>query len=336
VSPALPLVARPAQKSWQAGSPTDPLPANQVAGDFASHKASIDAVIEFQKLVQRSDGRLNNGSVRPETLSAGTVALIGKWTPRGNWLTATAYAANDLVSESNNLYVCIVAHTSGTFATDLAASDWQLIDGDTARAGADNTFTGANTFSGALNVNGAADFNGAVDMTGGTPTVATKAVGDNTTAVASTAFVQAAVGKVYPPQVFTSPPTTITMTIASPAVLSWTAHGLPIGGAFQLTTTGALPTGVSASTTYYVISAGFGANSFRFAAAPGGAAINTTGSQSGTHTGTPFYVPRAGMVRAPSSRCGAVVAAVGARPTRGPQAPPALAEAAQAVTRARW
>jgi hypothetical protein len=39
-------------------------------------------------------------------------------------------------------------------------------------------------------------------------------------------------------------------------------------------------------------------NSFRFSATPGGAAINTTGSQSGTHTGTPFYVPRAGIVSA--------------------------------------
>jgi hypothetical protein len=147
----------------------------------------------------------------------------------------------------------------------------------------------------------AVDFDGAADMTGRTPTVATKSAGDNTTAPASTAFVAAALAvataKVYT-QVFTSPPTTITMAIAAPAVLSWTAHGLPIGGAFQLTTTGALPTGVSASTTYYVISAGYGANSFRFSATPGGAAINTTGSQSGTHTGTPFYVPRTGMVSA--------------------------------------
>jgi hypothetical protein len=116
--------------TFQAGNPATPLPANQVASDFASHKASNDAIIEFQKLVQRSDGRLNNGSVRPETLSAGTVALIGKLTPRGNWLTATVYAVNDLVPQSNNLYVCIVAHTPGTFASDLAASKWPLIDGD--------------------------------------------------------------------------------------------------------------------------------------------------------------------------------------------------------------
>jgi hypothetical protein len=136
-------------------------------------------------------------------LTAGTVALIGKWVPRGNWLTATAYAANDLVTESNNLYVCIVAHTSGAFATDLAAGEWQLIDGDTARIGADQTFTGINTFGGVVNFDGAADFDGAVDMIGGTPTVATKADGDNTQAPASTAFVQAAVGKVKV-QVFTT------------------------------------------------------------------------------------------------------------------------------------
>jgi hypothetical protein len=286
--------------TFQIGSPTTPLPANQVAGDFAGHKASIDAIIEFQKLAQRSDGNLQNGSVKPETLSAGTIALIGKWTPRGTWLTATVYAINDLIEQpaaSGNNYVALVAHTSGVFATDLVAGKWMLIDAQAARLAGDQTFTGANTFSGATAFGAAATFTAGVDMTGGSPLVATKAVGDSTQAPASTAFVQAAIGKVYT-QVFTSPPTTITMTIASPAVLSWAAHGLPIGGAFQLTTTGALPTGVSINTTYYVITAGFGANSFQFAATPGGAAIVSTGSQSGTHTGTPFYVPHAGMVNA--------------------------------------
>ena len=111
-------------------------------------------------------------------MSAGTVALIGKWTPRGNWLTATVYAVNDLVTQSNNLYVCIVAHTSGTFASDFAAGKRRLIDGDTARAGADNVFTGVN------------------DFTGGTVAVPTKTLADNTTAAASTAFVQAQLASV--------------------------------------------------------------------------------------------------------------------------------------------
>lgn len=85
---------------------------------------------------------------------------------------------------------------------------------------------------------------------------------------------------------------TVTITIASPGVVSWTGHGLKVNDPVQFTTTGALPTGLSASTTYYVVSSGLGANSFSVSATPGGAAINTTGTQSGTHTGihAPFGV----------------------------------------------
>jgi hypothetical protein len=75
-----------------------------------------------------------------------------------------------------------------------------------------------------------------------------------------------------------------TMTIASPAVISWTAHGLYANAPVFFTTTGALPTGIVAGTTYYVIAAGLAADSFRVSATIGGAAINTTGSQSGVHT----------------------------------------------------
>jgi hypothetical protein len=75
---------------------------------------------------------------------------------------------------------------------------------------------------------------------------------------------------------------TFTVTIASPAVVSKTAHGLDDGDPWVASTTGALPTGITAGTTYYVVA--IGANSFSLAATPGGAAINTTGSQSGTHT----------------------------------------------------
>ncbi len=77
---------------------------------------------------------------------------------------------------------------------------------------------------------------------------------------------------------------TMTISIASPAVVSFTGHGLSIGARVFFTTTGALPTGVSANTTYWVISAGFGANSFEIATSQDGTAINTSGSQSGVHT----------------------------------------------------
>jgi hypothetical protein len=78
---------------------------------------------------------------------------------------------------------------------------------------------------------------------------------------------------------------TITMTIASPAVISWTAHGFSAGQAVMFLTTGALPTGLTAGTWYYVIAAGLVTNAFEVSATVGGSAINTTGSQSGVHTG---------------------------------------------------
>lgn len=75
-----------------------------------------------------------------------------------------------------------------------------------------------------------------------------------------------------------------TVTIATPGVVSFTAHGLVVNDTIQFTTTGALPTGLAVATDYYVITSGFGANSFQIALTQGGAAINTSGSQSGVHT----------------------------------------------------
>jgi hypothetical protein len=75
-----------------------------------------------------------------------------------------------------------------------------------------------------------------------------------------------------------------TVTIASPGVLTKVAHGLVAGNAVKLVTSGALPTGLVAGVTYWVISAGLTADNFELALTPGGAAINTTGTQSGTHT----------------------------------------------------
>ena len=77
---------------------------------------------------------------------------------------------------------------------------------------------------------------------------------------------------------------TATMTIASPAVVTLTAHGLLAGDKIYFTTTGALPTGVTANTAYYVISAGLATDTFRFSATSGGSAVDTSGSQSGVHT----------------------------------------------------
>lgn len=45
------------------------------------------------------------------------------------WATSTAYVVGDVLTlaTSGECYRCLVAHTSGTFATDLAASKWVLM-----------------------------------------------------------------------------------------------------------------------------------------------------------------------------------------------------------------
>lgn len=60
---------------------------------------------------------------------AGAVATISAINTRGAWVTATAYAARDVVSNSGTWYVALDAHTSGaTFAGDTAAH-WRVFQG---------------------------------------------------------------------------------------------------------------------------------------------------------------------------------------------------------------
>lgn len=77
---------------------------------------------------------------------------------------------------------------------------------------------------------------------------------------------------------------TATISIASPGVVTWNSHGLSANGPVKFTTTGALPTGLTAGTTYYVVGASITTNTFQLSATAGGTAINTSGTQSGTHT----------------------------------------------------
>ena len=74
----------------------------------------------------------------------------------------------------------------------------------------------------------------------------------------------------------------VTMTIASPCVVTFTSHGFLGGERVMIRTTGALPTGLTAGTVYFIKY--IDATTFNLAATLGGSNINTSGSQSGTHT----------------------------------------------------
>lgn len=71
------------------------------------------------QLIQRSDGQLKNLSVGLDQLKPEIV--LG--TPT-DWVTATDYEIKNVVWQAGVLYVCNSDHTSGVFATDLAAALW--------------------------------------------------------------------------------------------------------------------------------------------------------------------------------------------------------------------
>jgi len=82
------------------------------------------------------------------------------------------------------------------------------------------------------------------------------------------------------------------VTIATPGVVTSDSHGLALADKVIFTTTGALPTGLSVETYYFVILGTYSDGStdpdtFKLASsktnAEAGTAITTSGSQSGAH-----------------------------------------------------
>lgn len=339
--------------------------------DYDRIKVVFDAIVSALADVRRDDGGVKNQSIGIDQLKTEVVNLLNGVTPRGNWATVTAYAKLDLVRQNNILYIALSAHTSGTFATDLAASKWMSISAATGAANVSNTPAGsiaATDVQSAINELDAekqplnanltaiaaltlaankmiyATGAGAVAVTDLTALARSLLGGANAAAMASTlevlalaggamtgdltlkgapttnlmaatkAYVDgvAATGGIGPGAIVAHSgivlpsgwlwadgtavsrtayaslfaalvsSATATVTIATPGVWTWTAHGLQNNWPVRFTTTGALPTGLVAGTTYYVKSKA--TDTFQVSATPGGAAITTSGSQSGTHT----------------------------------------------------
>ena len=128
---------------YQSTNPTDPLPGTNLDLEFDEVKETLDAILANLELIQRDDGEIANLSVGQEQLTSGVT--IG-FNTRGDWVTATAYEIADVVWESNILYRCVEEHTSGTFATDLAAEKWiETLDIATLTEAAEAAQTAAET-----------------------------------------------------------------------------------------------------------------------------------------------------------------------------------------------
>lgn len=88
----------------------------------------------------------------------------------------------------------------------------------------------------------------------------------------------------------------VTITDATPGVVTLAAHGFLAGVEIELTSTGTLPAGLSTATPYYVVDPT--TNTFELAATPGGSAITTTSAGSGVHTATTVPAPTTQIFKA--------------------------------------
>lgn len=109
----------------------------------------------------------------------------------------------------------------------------------------------------------------------GAPIIASGSQSGTHTAIAGGEGIQLDDGNVLP-QV------AVTISIASPAVVTQTAHGYSSGQIRYLATTNLLPTGLAAGIPYYVVNPT--TDTYQLAPTLGGSAIITSGSQSGTQT----------------------------------------------------
>src|ERR1700680_806563 len=110
-------------------------------------------------------------------------------------------------------------------------------------------------------------------MTGGVMTLSSTTMTPAGFEVGSTAITAANVGP--------SVTSVVTVTQASPGVFTWPNHGLVAKTPIVFTSTGTLPTGLTAGTVYYVVAGGLTTNAFEVSAAIAGTAVNTSGSPTG-------------------------------------------------------
>jgi microcystin-dependent protein len=77
---------------------------------------------------------------------------------------------------------------------------------------------------------------------------------------------------------------TVTISNASPGVITHNAHGRVAGDKVSFETTGGLPAGLSVGANYFVSATGLTTNTYQISASQGGASVNTSSAGSGTQT----------------------------------------------------
>lgn len=197
--------------------------------------------------------------------------------------------AKDVAVFKNCMFLANTQTKSSVDITLLSASgdsgiNYRAITGDTT-SGTDTILNASATTGLAIGQSiigiGVAAGTTITNISGTTITISANASATNVgTALECSDTITIATTDVYSAYALERSTGTVSITAASPAVVTWTANGLQNGSTVVFGPTGSIPTGISFGTTYYVVNVA--ANTFEIALTYGGASINTTGSGGST------------------------------------------------------
>jgi len=140
------------------------------AASASESNAAADAAQTAQDAIDTGNDATATGIDVIAAAASAAAAIVAKMEWQGAWVTSTVYALNDVIEEAGSSYICIVAHTSGVFATDLAAVKWELV----AQKGADEAGAGdllaANNLSDVASASTSLSNLGGLPLAGGTMT----------------------------------------------------------------------------------------------------------------------------------------------------------------------
>jgi hypothetical protein len=148
------------------------------AGLASTAKTAAEAAQALAEAAQAAaeTAETNAGTAETNAAASAAAAQVAKIEWQSAWLTATVYAVNDAVSQGGSSYICLVDHTSGTFATDLSANKWELL----AEKGADGAGSGDFMADGSVPMTGPLVFEGATADAFETTLVMTDPTADRT------------------------------------------------------------------------------------------------------------------------------------------------------------
>jgi microcystin-dependent protein len=179
----------------QQEAPTAPLPGDDLDAELNAVKQTLDEVLNNLELIQRDDGELGNETVGRDQLQDNI--QLGFNAPTA-WNDETSYTTLDTTFFEGKFYSCIVAHIStAVFADDLASGYWELIADFAGVLGSavNVEFTPAGNISSdnvqeaVEEVQADVDTINAMTILASPGTTTTQAISDDSTKVATTAFV---------------------------------------------------------------------------------------------------------------------------------------------------